>query len=696
VTRTLTRLRSGRDVLPDARRALFSAYVTVVVLAGTAALVAIALTAPAHGYAGADVATWLVGAFVVLDVLQPLVMPARFDAEGLPIAVAFLLALTVTTGPLLPLLLVSAATVLSDLGRGRAPWRTAFNAGQYVLSWAAAWLVLWPFGVADTGVHGVVSLQGGHLGGIVLAALTYFLINNGLVSVAIAQRGDGTFFATYRDSLRKEAPVAVPLLICAPLVVAVMQSSPWLVPLLLLPLAAVHLTVRLSREGERAAHYDALTGLPNRAFLRSSIVSMIAEAGPDETGAALLLLDIDRFKEVNDTLGHAAGDALLVEVAQRLNAVMRPGDVIARLGGDEFAVLLPWTSSVGAAADVAARVERALEAPFEAADMLLQIEASVGVALYPQHARDVETLIRCADVAMYQAKASRLGVQVYHPDTDHHSSERLALLGDLRHALDQGALAVYFQPMADAQTAQVAGVEALVRWIHPRRGFVPPDEFVPLAEQSGLMRPLTEFVLDSSLAQVARWRRAGTPLTVSVNVSARDLCDRGFVPHVRRCLREHAVPGSVLVLEVTERVLADDDARSVLALEELTAMGVRVSLDDFGTGYSSLGRLAALPVGEIKVDRSFVARLDLNDDAPIVRSVVDLAHSMGLAVVAEGVETARAWRTLAGWGCDVIQGWYLAKAMPADDMTAWLARYQGRPVLIAIAGGEPELTADAG
>lgn len=691
--------RTGRDVLPDVRRPAFVAYLVVVVLGAVAAIAATATVAPAHGYAGSDVATWLVASFVVLDVLQPLVMPARFGSEGLPVAVAFLLALTVTTGPLLPVLLVTVATVAADLGQGRAPWRTAFNAAQYALSWLLAWTVLTPFGVADTGVHHTVSLEGGHLAGIVLAAAAYFLLNNALVAVAITGRGDGRLLPTFWSCLRAEAAVALPLLVCAPIVVAVMQSAPWLVPLLLLPLAAVHLTVRLSRESERALHYDALTGLPNRTLLRSKIEEMISHTGPQEAGAALLLLDIDRFKEVNDTLGHDAGDALLVQIAQRLNAVMRPGDVIARLGGDEFAVLLPWTNSVSAAADVAARVERALETPFEAGEMLLQAEASVGVALYPLHAKDTDTLLRCADVAMYQAKASRLGVQVYHPDADHHSSERLALLGDLRHALDEGTLAVHFQPMADAHTAQIAGVEALVRWVHPRRGFVPPDEFVPLAEQSGLMRPLTEFVLDASLAQVAIWRRAGTTLTVSVNISARDLCDRGFVPHVRRCLRLHGLPGTVLVLEVTERVLADDDVRSVLALEELTATGVRVSLDDFGTGYSSLGRLAALPVGELKVDRSFVARLDSHDDAPIVRSVVDLAHSMGLAVVAEGVETARAWKTLADWGCDVIQGWYLAKAMPAEEMTLWLATHQGRPILRAVAGlGDGDdtlLTADA-
>ncbi len=680
------RRRVGRDAMPEVRARLFATYVALVVSAAVVGTTAVALTAPRHGHAYLDMASLLVGGFVVLDILQPLVL-GRYDAEGLPVAVAFLLALEVRTGPLFPVVLIAVSTVVADLWRGRAPYRTAFNAGQFVLSWLAAAAVLGLFD--DAGGHRVLTLQGAHLGGIVLAGGAYFLVNNLLVSVAISLRGDGSLLRTYASCLRGEAAVAFALLVSAPLVVAVLQSSPWLVPLLLLPLAAVHVTLRLSRDSERAALYDALTGLPNRTYLRNKIATMIAETGPDETGAALLLLDIDRFKEVNDTLGHDAGDALLVQIAERLVAVMRPDDVIARLGGDEFAVLLPWTTTTAEAADIAARVERALESPFEVGEMLLQAEASVGVALFPQHASDVETLIRCADVAMYQAKAGRLGVQVYHPDADHHSSERLALLGDLRHALDEGALAVHFQPMADAQTAQISGVEALVRWFHPRRGFVAPDEFVPLAEQSGLMRVLTEFVLDASLQQIALWRRAGTSLTVSVNVSARDLCDRGFVPHVRRCLRTYNVPGESLVLEVTERVLADDDVRPVLALEELSALGVRVSLDDFGTGYSSLGRLAKLPVGELKVDRSFVSQLDLSDEAPIVRSVVDLAHSMGLAVVAEGVETERAWRTLADWGCDVIQGWYLAKAMPAEDMTIWLARYEGRPVLRAVSNIEP-------
>ncbi|MGH3744519.1 MAG: putative bifunctional diguanylate cyclase/phosphodiesterase [Mycobacteriales bacterium] len=691
---TEVRHRLGRDVLPATHRLRFVAYAVAVALAGVLCLVLVPVFGPSHGFVGSDAATWLVAGFAILAVAQPVVMPRRWDTEALPVSIAFLLALLVTSGPILTLALAAAAAVLVDVGKRRAPWRLAFNAGQYVVSWTAAWGVLAAFHDGGS-TRGAVHLEGGALGGILLGALTYFVVNNTLVAGAVVLHDGAAPLATVRSFLRTEAPTAVPLLICAPLVIAVMQSSPWLVPLLLLPLTAVHLIVRLTGESERVSLYDALTGLPNRTLLRQRMEEMIAADDLEESGAALLLLDIDRFKEVNDTLGHDAGDALLVQIAKRLNAVMRPGDVIARLGGDEFAVLLPWTSSTDAAAEVAMRVERALEAPFESGEMLLQTEASVGVALYPQHASDPETLIRCADVAMYQAKAHRLGVQVYSPEQDHHSAERLALLGDLRHALDENALEVHFQPMVDAHTAQVAGVEALVRWKHPRRGFVPPDEFIPLAEQSGLMRPLTEFVLDASLEQVAGWRRSGITITVSVNVSARDLCDRGFVPHVRRCLRDHAVPGKSLILEVTERVLADDDVRALTALEELTALGIRVSLDDFGTGYSSLGRLEALPVGEIKVDRSFVSRLDASDDAPIVHSVVDLAHALGLAVVAEGVETARAWRTLADWGCDVIQGWYLAKAMPAADMTIWLEKHRGRPVLQAIHDDLPCITVDS-
>ena len=688
-----TQERTSRDAVPELRRRSFLGYVTTVAALGVVALVAVPLLAPSRGFVGADLATWLIAGFVMLSVVQPVVMPSRSDPEGLPISSTFLLALMVTTGPLVALSLALAAAVVQDAAKRRAPWRVAFNVGQYVLSWTAAWGVLALFHVSGV-MHTRVHLEGMDLAGVLLAGLAYFVVNNLLVTVAVCLHdGQGTV-GTYGTFLRSDAPVALPLLVCSPLVIAVMQSSPWLAPLLLLPIAAVHLTVRLTRQSEQSALYDALTGLPNRTMLRQRLEALIAEYETEGGGAALLLLDVDRFKEVNDTLGHDAGDALLVQIAIRLNAVMRPGDVIARLGGDEFAVLLPWAATAEAAHDVAMRVERALEAPFEAGDMLLQTEASVGVALFPQHAGDPETLIRCADVAMYQAKAHRTGVQVYDPDHDHHSAERLALLGDLRRALDEQALSVHFQPMADAHTAAVGGVEALVRWVHPRRGFVPPDEFIPLAEQSGLMRPLTEFVLDASLRQVAGWRRAGLPITVSVNVSARDLSDRGFVPHVRRCLHDHNVPGEALILEVTERVLADDDARAVAALEELTAMGIRVSLDDFGTGYSSLGRLEALPVGEIKVDRSFVSRLDVNDDAPIVRSVVDLAHAMGLAVVAEGVETARAWRTLADWGCDVIQGWYLAKAMPAQDMTVWLQKHNGRPVLQAVHGEESQATAD--
>jgi predicted signal transduction protein with EAL and GGDEF domain len=363
---------------------------------------------------------------------------------------------------------------------------------------------------------------------------------------------------------------------------------------------------------------------------------------------------------------------------------LRPGDVVSRLGGDEFAVLLPDLPDEETARDIAVRTRGALSLPFDLDGLMLELEASVGMALYPTHASDSHTLLQRADVAMYVAKERRTGIEAYDPEKDRNSTARLSLLGDLRRAIEDGELELHYQPKAHLPDGMVMGVEALLRWHHPDRGMVPPDDFIPAAEQSGVMRPLTRYVVDHALSQVACWLVAGLDVQVAVNISMRDLHDPELVPFLRERFAAHAVPASALLLEITENVLMADPNGVAGTLRGLDELGVALSLDDFGTGYSSLVHLKRLPVSEIKIDRSFVQRMvEEEDDATIVRSIIDLGDALGLRVVAEGVETASAWDALSRMGCDAAQGWYLARAMPPKEATAWLQE-SCRPRLAAV------------
>jgi diguanylate cyclase (GGDEF)-like protein len=406
-----------------------------------------------------------------------------------------------------------------------------------------------------------------------------------------------------------------------------------------------------------------------------------AEAKASDTRVALFLLDLDRFKEINDTLGHHVGDALLKLVGRRLAKVVGEDVTVARLGGDEFAVLVTGFTDDQRPLDLAHDIRAALGQPFRTEGMSFEIDGSMGIALHPQHGRDVETLLQRADVAMYVAKDRNTGVETYSPDSDRHSTMRLGLLAELRGALSERQLELHYQPKADLRTGDVVGVEALIRWRHPERGMVPPDDFIPLAEQTALMRHITQFVVEEALAQLSSWWKQGLRVQAAVNVCARDLYDRDFSDFLRERLDHYGVPPRALMVEVTESVLMADPARAASTLLSLAAVGVGVSLDDFGTGYSSLVHLKRLPVSEVKIDRSFIMRMDVNeDDAAIVRSIIDLASVLGLRVVAEGVETREAWDRLAVFGCDAAQGWFLSKAKPADEVTEWLRGYRGVPV----------------
>jgi diguanylate cyclase (GGDEF)-like protein len=436
-------------------------------------------------------------------------------------------------------------------------------------------------------------------------------------------------------------------------------------------------TLRNARRADRIAEHaaeqlrrslrDELTGLPNRRHLEERVASLLDQALP----VSLALLDLDRFHEINDTLGHAAGDDLLRLVADRLSRVAPSDSVVARVGTDEFAVLLPHVDEA-AAGSAALLLRHAFSRPFEVGELLLTVEASVGLACVASGtAADV---VRRADLAMNVAKSRRTGLERYRPELDDGSTHRLTVLSELKGAITDGALAVHFQPKVRLRDGAVVGAEALVRWQHPERGLVPPDEFVPVAEHSGLITPLTLTVLRQALDWCETWWRAGRQLGVAVNISPRSLLDPGFVDEVTRTLATVAVPASAVTLEITESSLMADPDRAVDALQRLRAMGLRLSIDDLGTGYSSLAYLQRLPVDEIKIDRSFLAPAGTDRDGSmaIVAAVVELGQRLGRDVVAEGVEDEATWRRLQQLGCDAAQGYWISRPVPGPALEPWL------------------------
>jgi diguanylate cyclase (GGDEF)-like protein len=454
---------------------------------------------------------------------------------------------------------------------------------------------------------------------------------------------------------------------------------------LLMETVANHASVAL-QNGElvdRLRHealHDALTGLPNRALLLRRLSTALAEvADGGSAGATVMILDLDGFKEINDTLGHQQGDLLLIEVGARLTTAVGAAGLVARLGGDEFAVLVDGTADEDHVVRIARRALRALEHPVVLDGMEVEIGGSLGIALAPLHATDPAGLLKQADLAMYDAKASGRGLRVYAADLDSTDPRRLTLVAELRSALGRGEIQVHVQPQARADTGETVSVEALVRWEHAELGWVSPVEFIPIAERSGLIGQLTTQVLDQSLAAVAAWQRQGLELGIAVNLSTRSLHDADLVDEVQRLLRRHGVPASRLTLEVTEGSVMADPARAIALLHQLRDLGCRLSVDDFGTGYSSLSYLKRLPVHEVKIDRSFVTGLrETGEDIAIVRAIVDLGRHLGLEVVAEGVEDRRTWDLIRATGCDLVQGWYVSRPMPVDDLPAWV-RGPGRP-----------------
>jgi diguanylate cyclase (GGDEF)-like protein len=428
----------------------------------------------------------------------------------------------------------------------------------------------------------------------------------------------------------------------------------------------------LEQKAVHQATHDALTGLPNRALFIDRLQQATIAAKRDNSLLSVLILDIDRFKEVNDTLGHYNGDRLLKQVALRLSGVVRESDTLARIGGDEFGLILPMLQGVDDAEKVARKIEKSLAETFALNDLSFEVQASIGATLFPEHGKDGDTLIQRADVAMYAAKQNKLGYALYSKNLDQHSPRRLTLMGELRQAINSDELLLHYQPKITSDAGTLHTVEALVRWNHPSHGIVPPDEFIPLAERTGMIEELTLWVLKSALRQGTLWHEQRLKIGIAVNVSALCLLNPEFPELLTGLLTATNFPATSLYMEITESAIMVDPERSLTVLERIHRKGVKLSIDDFGTGYSSLAYLKKLPVSEIKIDKSFVADMLANDsDATIVNATIQLGHNLGLKVVAEGVENERTFNSLRAMGCDLQQGFYIGRPISPEAITGW-------------------------
>ena len=653
------------------RPAAVSIYVAVVVAVGVAALALVTQELPAI-VEGADVRlALLVGAVLVGELLPIRLGPGQGEVAP---STTFTFAILLTFGTAAAALAQGLGSLTSDVLQRKRLVFVAFNVSQYLLAVVAAGVVHDLIaGGPYRGEFGVLQLVS-----VLAAGAVFFAVNTGAVAIAVSvSTGARMRDAVAGDLIRQSATESV-LIGLAPLAVVALERSLVLLPLLVLPLLAVQRAARHAQISEHLAMHDPLTGLPNRARFYRRLNQAITVAEPDEC-VALLVVDLDRFKEINDTLGHHYGDEVLRQVAQRLRERVGEDATVARLGGDEFAILLPRLASGDAALEIAEDARRSLTAPLDAAGIRLDIGGSVGVATYPDDGRDVEQLLQRADIAMYEAKSGRTGVERYSREQDANSLTRLTLAGDLRRALEQREFATHFQPKIDLAGNRVCGAEALVRWQHPEHGAFAPEVFVGVAEQTGFIVPLTVHVLEAAIRACSEWRRHGACLTVAVNLSARVLLEPDLPDTVAGICRAHDVPPDALVLEITESMVVADPERVLPTLARLAGHGVALSIDDFGTGYSSLEYLKLLPVSELKVDRGFVLGMRTDPrDAAIVRSAIHLGRSLGLRVVAEGVESHRVHDELTALRCDQAQGFPYGHALSAGQLLTWASDYDDR------------------
>ena len=557
----------------------------------------------------------------------------------------------------------AVALVIDWKVRGRAWSSLPFNVAQYAFAFSGArasycLVAQEPFVPLGQTTPDLLAA--------VLSGATFLVLNNGLVGMAVALRLKVPLWGVLADDLTWQLMTSAPLLGLGPLAAQAALWTPASIVLLLIPIVALHRSGVTAMDREQEALRDPLTGLANRTLLASAAERALEHGGGT---TAMLLIDLDHFKDVNDTLGHAVGDELLLAVAARLQVEVADTDLVARLGGDEFVVLARRCAGADAAVALASRIGEAIRQPYQVQGVVLTVGCSIGIGLAPDHVNAVEGLLRCADVALYSAKATRGTHALYDRLTDQHSAALLGLQADLRSALEDPQdtqIHVVYQPQLDLSTGRANAVECLVRWTHPVLGELSPDTFVPMAESTSLIDLLMRRVLDLSLSQLAEWDEQGLEVSVAVNLSARQLSDLTLPDTVAEALRRHGLSPQRLQLEVTESRLMSDPERSTAILDHLQRLGVSLSIDDFGTGYSSLAYLQRLCVDELKIDKSFILQLHEPGNATIVRSTIELGHNLGLRVVAEGVEDQRSADALADMGCDLLQGYFIGRPGPAD------------------------------
>jgi diguanylate cyclase (GGDEF)-like protein len=676
---------AGKPAAPVHSRALL-AFVLLVSIAGAVAAGLIWLQQPPWaGWDGQRVILAVVAIALVLGEVRPIPI-SRGDASTDQITISTTSALMLLiTGPIGFAIAVQCAAVLFDDIRGRrSPLKILFNFSQYVLTLMAARAVF-ALLAGQPFITPYDPFTTSHLGAALAAGIAFFGVNLWMISAVVAIASRQRIVDIVREDFRFQATTSGVLVALAPVGLIAVQASPLLIPLLAMPLLAVHRSARLAIKHEQESLHDPLSGLANRLLFRDRAERALAESTHSGAAVAIMIIDLDHFKEINDTLGHQVGDELLIEVARRLERSLPAHATVARLGGDEFAVLIADVSSAAQAEEIATGMLTALTAAFQVGDIRLSIQASAGIALAPTHGTDVFTVMKRADVAMYDAKRERARVRTYRPENDTHTPRRLELLSDLRSAVEGHQMFLVYQPKMDLATGAVSGAEALVRWSHPTRGLISPDEFISLAENTGMIGLITHFVLTTALDQVRSWSAAGIDIDVSVNISVRDLSDSGLPSLVATALERSGVDPGRLTLEVTESGVMTDPRRAIAVLESLRAIGVRLAVDDFGTGHASLTYLKRLAIDELKIDRSFITNYALDQsDGIIVRSTVDLAHNLGLWVVAEGVEDQATLEGLRLIGCDTAQGYHLSRPMPTREFERW---FRARPSLPNHRGG---------
>ncbi|MGC4173721.1 putative bifunctional diguanylate cyclase/phosphodiesterase [Demequina sp.] len=658
---------------PSASR--LDAYVAGVSTLGVIALAAILALTDWSGLLH-DIPLWptlILAAAAIFGELRPIVLPRAGGAtRSLSTSAPFVLALVGVAGLTVAVLVQVAASLTDDLLQRRALKKSLFNTAQYTLSVASAGLV-YALLTNSAPLSAPMAVEPRDIGALMVGGLVMFGVNWVLVAGIVSRLTEQRLFTVLRSDSRDFFVTNLVLLSIGGIAALIAAEGAWALILLAAPAIAAHLFTQSAARHAYDATHDQLTGLGNRSQLHYEIVRGLANAQRTKSdGPGLVLLDLDHFKDINDTLGHPFGDLILRKVAEELTAAAPDNATVHRLGGDEFAVVVMGDMLDSATA--ARNLLGALETPVHIEGLELLVRASAGVAVAPHHGTDSDTLMKNVDIALYHAKLERDRISMYSSEFDINTLERLQLLADLRTAIHSNELHVVYQPQLDLSDGSLVGVEALVRWSHPRRGEVTAEDFIALAESSGLVVQLTAYVMNQALAQLADWRAQGYELRMAVNLSARLLSDLALPEQVRHALLRHEVPASSLVLEVTETGILADAVRADTVVHALRALGVAIAIDDYGTGNASLNYLKRLEIDELKIDRSFVSNIGTEShDLIIVRSTISLARALGLRVVAEGIEDEATAASLRALGCPIGQGFHLGIPVPAAEITELLA-----------------------